>query len=86
MDGWMDGGRNFSPRVYFCDHGSWFFSPQRSLLRGKETNVGNVGTMFIHFFLPLRQFRRNLSIFVLLFFFFRENLGKNLFLFFWNRN
>lgn len=53
MDGWMDGGRNFSPHVYFCDHGSWFFSPQRSLLRGKETNVGNVGTMFIHFFLPL---------------------------------
>lgn len=52
MDGWMDGGRNFSPRVYFCDHGSWFFSPQRSLLRGKETNVGNVGTMFIHFFSP----------------------------------
>lgn len=35
MDGWMDGGRNFSPRVYFCDHGSWFFFPSTIVVKGK---------------------------------------------------
>lgn len=42
--GWMD-GRNFSSHIYFCDHGSWIFF-FRSLLRGKETNVGNDVCLF----------------------------------------
>lgn len=38
-------GRNFSSHIYFCDHGSWIFF-FRSLLRGKETNVGNDVCLF----------------------------------------
>lgn len=37
MDGWMDGGRNFSPHIYFCDHGSriFFFFSSTIVVKGK---------------------------------------------------